>query len=94
MAAQQAPKRSEWTVRLLASAAILALVWSWGGQRQQDLTFEGSVQSINSGKDATSALWGHCHQAILALQVAAKRGGDLGINAQAALDAISREASK
>lgn len=39
MAAQSTPKRTEWTIRLLASAAILALVWSWDGQRQQDLAF-------------------------------------------------------
>lgn len=94
MAAQSTPKRTEWTIRLLASAAILALVWSWDGQRQQDLAFEGALQSLETGKDTTAAMWHFCNRAIVALRVAAQRGGNLGINAQTALDAIEREASK
>lgn len=94
MAAQKAPRRSEWPARLLGSAAILALVWGWDGQRQQDLTFEGAVKSLENGGDATAATWAHCHRAILALQAAAERGGEFGVNARAALDSIATEASR
>lgn len=94
MAAQQAPKRSEWTVRLLASAAILALVWSWGGRQQQRLQFDQAVAAVAAGQDASAAVWEHCRRAIDALHEAAQRGGAVGENAQSALDAITSEASK
>lgn len=90
----QSRSRSEWPLRLVASAAILTFVWSWDGRRQQSLSFEDAARSLEAGQDSTAAVWAHCHRAILALHGAAARGGDLAVNARAALDDITVKASR
>lgn len=94
MEAQRRRWNRDWPLRLVASAAILTLVWSWDGRQQQQLQFDQAVAAVAAGQDASAAVWEHCRRAIDALHEAAQRGGVVGENAQSALDAITSEASK
>jgi hypothetical protein len=56
MEAQRRRWNRDWPLRLVASAAILTLVWSWDGRQQQRLQFDQAVAAVAAGQDASAAV--------------------------------------